>query len=184
MIYLTDFFNFLPSLLPDAVHHSQGYAVILFAISLSALDNLVIIPRVIAFTKSSDRSFGNFWRIVVKGKDVQQVLGPEYTSLEQDAEEIDWSKAGRDSMELQSIRVSNETSNEEWSNNQSSSEQTICGDHSPPNHSYDDPRSKRRGLVSHIFRAAFVVAQCTLVVAGYGQFIIGIVIYTGMHYQQ
>jgi len=186
---LNGFFNLLPSLLPDAVHCSQGYAVILFANLLSALDNFAIICRVFAFTKNSDRSFGNFWRIVVKGRDDQQLVGPEYTSLGQDAEEIDWSKAGL-SMELQSVRVSNETNNEEWSNTQSSSsEQTVCGGHSPPNHSYDslhDPRCRfkeRRGLVSRMFHVAFVVAQWALVVAGYGQFIIGIVTYSGMYQQ-
>ena len=147
----------------------------------------------IAFTKSSDRSFGNFWSFVVSRKDDRQVVvGPEYDRLYEDAEEIHLSKGGRESVELQNIRLSDERNNEQWVNNQrpysASSEQT---GHSHPNHSDDtlyDARSHRfedrRGLVSRLSHLAFVIAERTLVVAGYGQFIIGIVTYTGMYRQR
>lgn len=170
----------------------QGYFVVLFAISLSTLDILAAIRRVIKFTKISDRSFGNFWRLVVQRKDDRQVGGPEYTSLDEDAEVINLSKGDRESVELQNVRASDERNDEQWVNHQrgysTASQQTLFGGHSPLNHSDDtlhDLRSQhhrfedRGGLASRMGHIAFLVAERVLVFAGYGQFIIGIVTYTG-----
>jgi hypothetical protein len=153
------------------------------AILLSALDIVAGFRRVINFVKSSDKSFRNFWRGVVQRENHQ---GAEYTSLDEDTEETDLSKGPRESIELQDARVSDERErgNKHWVNHQrhyfTASEQTVFDAHSDDTlrsqqHQFED----RRGLFSHISHVAYVVAERALVFAGYGQFIIGIVTYTG-----
>ena len=169
------------------MHRPQGYALILFALSLSTFDIVAATRRVITFVRSSDRSFKNFWSVVVYKKDVQSVLGPEYTMLHEDSrsEEIDFSKRAGDLLELQNVQISDESNGRS-----TASEEATWGAHSLPNdhsnHTLRDSRpqygrfEKRRGLFSRIGHMAFVVAERTLVFAGYGQFLIGIVTYTGM----
>ena len=171
----------------DAVHRPQGYALILFAMSLSTLDIVAATRRVITFARSSDRSFRSFWSIVVYRKDDQSVPGPEYTMLHEDSEEVDFSKRARDLVELQNVQILGERNGR----HSTASEQAVFDTRSLPTHDQADDTlhqssrqydrfEHRRGLPSRIGHMAFVVAERALVFAGYGQFILGIVTYTGV----
>ena len=179
-----------------AVHSRQSYFVIVVAISLSALDIIAAIRRFVVFLRSSDRSFRNFWEIVVK-KQERFGSGPEYTGLVVDEpEEFEPSKADRDSFELQEIRLGGDTpqsQTQQWANavhhhsrhHSLTSERTVFGGQSS-NHSDDtlnNPKAlhrlEPRRLVHLIGRTAFAVTERVLVFAGFGQLLIGIVTYTG-----
>ena len=173
----------------DAGHQSQGYVIILIAVSLSALDIFAAIRRFVTFLRSPDKSFTNFWRIVVKKEEVVPVSSSEYASLVENPDEYDSHKSGRESMELQNVRLSVEDHQGMKHQRPSSvaSEHTVFGALSPTNHSeetlrdsnWPQSRSKRFGVLSRIGRWVFAVTERSLVVAGFGQLLIGIVTYTG-----
>lgn len=173
----------------DAVHRSQGYAIILIAVFLSTLDTLAAIRRFVAFLKSPDKSFTNFWRIVVKKEEVTPVSSFEYASLVENPDECDSHKSGRESMELQNTRLSGEDPQRVKHQRPSSvaSEHTVFGALSPTNHSeetlrdssWPQSRSKHLGVLSRIGRWVFAVTERSLVIAGFAQLLTGIVTYTG-----
>ncbi len=166
--------------------------MVLIAILLSILDILSAIRRFITFLRSSGKSFKNFWKIVVRNEEERLVFASEYIGLVEEAEDSDPSKLSYDSVELQSVRLSDEN---QWPKHQRhhSSEQIVFGTGSPNNHSDDTLHNskgrqrsfERRGILGRIGlgRAAFAITERALVVGGFGQLLIGIVTYTGRYHR-
>ncbi|KAF8192599.1 hypothetical protein BJ912DRAFT_267484 [Pholiota molesta] len=187
-----------PNMYEGAVHSKQGYFIILVAISLSAVDIFNALRRIINFLRSSDRSPRAFWRYVVK-KEGALAAGPEYSGIVTDEpEEYNSSKLPRESVELQHIPLtenaendSNHNQTEQWANavhhhNQDfppDSEGTLFSPLSP--HSQETLLDLRHGLLSRgnstsrIGQGIFAVVERSLVIAGFAEVLIGIVIYTG-----
>ncbi|KAF9534153.1 hypothetical protein CPB83DRAFT_756061 [Crepidotus variabilis] len=180
----------------DAAHRSQGYFFILVTIALSALDIVAAIQRFIIYIRSADKSFKSFWRIVVKSESERS--GPEYEGLIEDTEDASNIKLSRDSVELQEVNlgeVSEDSHTQQWANSMrqhqrqysTMSERTVFDVHSPTNLSDDTLEDsklhrkllKRRGLLSRIGQAAFLLTERSLVLAGFAEVLIGIVTYTG-----
>jgi hypothetical protein len=181
-----------------AVHSKQGYFIILVAISLSAVDIFNALRRIINFLRSSDRSPRAFWRYVVK-KEGALAAGPEYSGIVTDEpEEYNSSKLPRESVELQHIPLtenaendSNHNQTEQWANAvhhhhqdfPPDSEGTLFSPLSP--HSQETLLDLRHGLLSRgnstsrIGQGIFAVVERSLVIAGFAEVLIGIVIYTG-----
>lgn len=181
-----------------AVHSKQGYLIILMAVSLSVLDILAAIRRFGKFLRSSDRSLRTFWRLVVR-KEEELGTGPEYVGLVGEPEGFEPSKGDTDSVELQDIPLTDDSTRshtQQWANDvhqhrrhySLASERTIFDTHSP-HHSDDtlnNPKSRHgrsllqsHSLVCRIGQGAFAVTERALVLAGLGQLLIGIVTYTG-----
>jgi len=179
--------EFAPDTKADAVHRTQGYFIILIAVALSTLDILSAIPHFVTYLRSWDISFTNFWRIVVKKEEENPVSSSEYASLVENPEENNSHQTGHESMELQNIRLSVEDHGRQQMKHQRQSSVTIFGALSPINHSdetlsdssWPQSRSKRLGVFSRIGRGMFAVTERSLVIAGFGQLLIGIVTYTG-----
>lgn len=181
-----------------AVHSKQGYLIILVAISLSTVDIFNALRRIITFLRSNDRSPRAFWRYVVKKEGVL-ADGPEYSGIVTDEpEEYDPSKLPRESVELQHIPLtenagndSNRNQTEQWANAVHHhnrhfsivSEGTLFSPLSP--HSQETLLDLRHGLfgrgnlTSRIGQEIFAVVERSLVIAGFAELLIGIVIYTG-----
>lgn len=165
----------------------------MIAVLLSILDILSAIRRSIVFLKSSDKSFKNFWRIVVKNEE-EHVFVSEYVGLVEGAEDIDSSKLSYDSVELQSVHLSAENHNARWPKHarRHSSEPTVFGTGSPKNYSDDTLHEvkghrswlERCGIFGRIGHAVIAIIERALVIGGFGQLLIGIVTYTGRHYLQ
>jgi len=112
------------------------------------------------------------------------VFASEYIGLAEEAE--DPSKPSYDSVELQSVRLSDENY---WPKHQRRhpSEQIVFDTGSPNNH-FDDTLHdskghqsslERRGVWGRIGQAAIAITERALVVGGFAQLLIGIAIYTG-----
>lgn len=198
-------------ILLGAVHGRQSYLIILVAISLSALDIFAAVRRIIIFLRSPDRSPRAFWRYIVK-KEQLLGTGREYSGIGTDEpEEYNSSKLPRDSVELQHIPLtqsddhSDNRSNsnhhqtaEQWAHavhrhhrrhSSAVSEGTLFGMHSPT-HSQETLHDLKlgrvllspRGYLSRFGQAAFAVVERGLVLAGFAQLLVGIVVYTGKPY--
>jgi len=168
--------------LTDAIHRSQSYFVVLIAILLSILDILSAIRRFIIFLRrSSGKSFENFWKTVIRNEEERLVFASEYIGLVEEAE--DPSKPSYDSVELQSVRLSDEN---HWPKHQQRhpSEQIVFGTGSPNDDTLHDSKGhqsslERRGVLGRIGHAAIAITERALVVGGFGQLLIGIATYTG-----
>ncbi|KDQ29141.1 hypothetical protein PLEOSDRAFT_1112118 [Pleurotus ostreatus PC15] len=72
-----------PNMYEGAVHDRQGYLILLFAVSLSAIDILNLVRRLVTFFRSSEKfELYSFWHNTILGRDLlPQSTGPEYTGL-------------------------------------------------------------------------------------------------------
>ncbi|KAJ8698083.1 hypothetical protein PTI98_004833 [Pleurotus ostreatus] len=72
-----------PNMYEGAVHGRQGYFILLFAVSLSAIDILNLVRRLVTFFRSSEKfELYSFWHNTILGRDLlPQSTGPEYTGL-------------------------------------------------------------------------------------------------------
>ena len=187
-----------------SVHGTQSYLIILVALSLSAVDIFAAARRIITCLRSPNRSPGAFWRYVIKK---EHVLGtsPEYSGIIADEpEEYDSSKLPRDSLELQRVSLTasddqsddhhNSHPTEQWAHAvhrhqrhySTASDGTVFGSHSygHSQDTLDELKSghgilPRRSFLSRIGRAVFAVVERSLVIAGFAQLLVGIVVYTG-----
>ncbi|PPQ77379.1 hypothetical protein CVT25_010960 [Psilocybe cyanescens] len=179
-----------------AVHGSQGYYLILVAISLSTLDIIAAIQRFIAFLKSPDKSLKTFWRHVVRKEEIDFGASPEYVGLIADEpEDFTTPKTFRHSVEMHDVELNDidRSHTEQWAdavhrhqkNYSMASEATVFGTHSP-GHSQDtlhDSKSRPKSLsrferLQSIGRIAFATVERTLVAGGFAQLLLGIVTYS------
>lgn len=65
------------------MHSRQGYLILLFAVSLSAIDIFNLVRRLVTFFRSSEKfELYSFWHNTILGRDLlPQSTGPEYTGL-------------------------------------------------------------------------------------------------------
>ncbi|KAF8076243.1 hypothetical protein FPV67DRAFT_1558751 [Lyophyllum atratum] len=181
----------------------QGYMILLLALSLSAIDILVILRRIVAFWRSGEKfSVKTFWKSTILGLDLgRNSPGPEYSRLVvREPEEFEQDKISlspvRQSGDLDPIEeYSGDTA--EWANNvvhhhrrehsrqqSTASEGTIFGTASPMRSvdKIQDVRgtlTSKVGLVRQIGKGCFAVLERFLVIAGFAQTLLGVVIYTG-----
>ncbi|KDR83576.1 hypothetical protein GALMADRAFT_205521 [Galerina marginata CBS 339.88] len=188
-----------PNMYEGAAHRSQGYVILLVAISLSALDIIDAVRRSIKFMRSSDKSFKNFWRTVVKKEEVHLEAGSEYSGITTDEpEDFETAKMIRHSIDLQDVQPNDGTMDHsqtgQWANAVHQhrrhfslvSEGTVFGSQSP-DHSQDNfhvaklrqASLTRSGRLYQICKGIFAVVERSLVIAGFAQLLMGIVTYTG-----
>ncbi|KAJ3517560.1 hypothetical protein NLJ89_g425 [Agrocybe chaxingu] len=187
-----------PNMYEGAVHRTQGYLVILVAVSLSALDIIDVVRRCITFFRGTDRSFKWFWRSVIKRQDAP-LVGPEYSGLiAEEPEEFESAKITRESLELQDVQLHGgdieESHTQRWANSvhrhqrhySLASEHTVFDAHSP--HQSDDTLHDAKGrrgqlvpnqLLHNLGGIAFATIERSLVMMGLIQVLVGIVTYTG-----
>ncbi|KAF5388133.1 hypothetical protein D9615_000262 [Tricholomella constricta] len=191
-----------PNMYEGAVHSKQGYLVLLLALSLSAIDILALMRRIVTFWRSGEKfSIKTFWRSAILGRQVDQDrVSLEYTGLVVDEpEEFEESKVSlspvRQSGDLDPIEeYSGDTA--QWANDvhhhrryhrrhqSTASERTVFGAASPM-HSLDkvyDVKGALKsnvGLIRRIGKGCFAVLERFLIFAGLAQTLLGIVIYTG-----
>jgi len=177
------------------VHRSQGYLIILVAISLSTIDIISTARRLLNFIKSPNKSLNNLWRCIVN-KEVENLKTSEYDALiPNEPENYSTAKIARDSVELDDFEQNNDMDTREtgqWTNTvhqhhrhySINSERTMFEPHSPT-HSEDTLHDNkiRQNIVSRMLRlvghGAFAVVERSIVFAGFAQLLIGIVTYTG-----
>ncbi|KAG5648675.1 hypothetical protein DXG03_000021 [Asterophora parasitica] len=188
--------KFTPNMYEGNVHSMQGYIVLLLALSLSAIDILTLMRRIIAFWRSAKKfTINKFWESAILGKESEGGRdGAEYAGLVSDEpEEFEDAKVMsqvRQSGDLAPIEeYSGDTA--QWANDvhrhhrhdrhQSiASERTVFGTASPmrSRDTIHDLKSKVEP-VSHIGKVSFAMLERFLVFAGFSQILLGIVIYTG-----
>jgi hypothetical protein len=146
-----------------SVHSSQGYFIILLSISLSVIDIIATVGRLLDFIKSPNKSLKNFWRCVLNQNN-EDIKTSEYDALIPSESDIySNAKLGHSSVELNDVELHNDVDaheTDQWAN---------IG-HQPRHYS----RTLR--LVG---QSAFAVTERFLIFAGFAQLLIGIVTYTG-----
>ena len=152
-----------------AVHGSQGYMIILLAVSLSAIDIISTARRLLDFVKSPNKSLKSFWGCILNQR-VEDIKTPEYHALIPNESDIYSSvKLAHSSVELNNVERHNDMDaheTEQWANIR----------HQPLPHYSTHVLSRALRLVG---LSAFAVTERFLIFAGFGQLLIGIVTYTG-----
>ena len=203
--FSSNFLRYRPSYRYEGQQHSsQSYVVIFLALIVSAIDLISGMSRLINYMKgvrSGDKfSVLSFWRTVILGQDETRVgLDAEYTNLVVDEPE---------DMEDLKLRVDegagshhvthdledhNETA--QWANDVHRhrdfpetpvSERTLFGPRSHRGSQHSDDNFQEYALnavkvplVRRVGRIAFATLERSLVFAGFGQLLFGIVVYTG-----
>ncbi|KAJ7257504.1 hypothetical protein B0H12DRAFT_469764 [Mycena haematopus] len=182
--------KFTPNMYPGSTHGSHGYSVFLIAVALTFVDTLGAMKRLVIFMRS-DKHFtfrGIIQALVNRDPGaLGKGLGPEYISLAgEETDSVDGKEnPSRHSYDVQPashhiqdffrgstepgahhFRTRSRTSDGSMSPR---SEETLHDTHSPP----------RISLLRRIGCAAFLTTERALVLAGFGLFLSGIVIYTG-----
>lgn len=172
--------------------------MLLLAVSLSAIDILALLRRIVKLFRSGEiDSINTFWRAAILGKETgQDRSGPEYIGLVVDEEEFEEAKISlspvRQSGDLDPIEeYSGDTA--QWANDvhhhrhhyrqqSTASDGTIFGTASPMR-SLDKIQpvksNSKVGLLRRIGQGSIAVLERLLVFAGLAQTLLGIVIYTG-----
>lgn len=149
--------------------------------------------RFVSFFRSDDRTFRRFWRYVILSQEVDTRLqGPEYTGLiVEDPEEYEVHKLGRASDDSPISPTEDET--EQWANEvhrhrhlrhaSLASERTLFGNQRfNSSDTLNEAAKEKVTLRTRLLKAgqfAFTVLERSIVVAGFGQLLTGIVVYTG-----
>ncbi|KAF8974353.1 hypothetical protein BDZ97DRAFT_2052995 [Flammula alnicola] len=158
-----------PNMYEGAVHGKQGYLIILVAISLSALDILATVRRIITFFRSPGKSPRAFWRYVVK-KENSVSVGPEYSGIvTEEPEEFDSSKLPHNN-EITTIPTMTKRSN---------GRMLFIAIKGITRRSRRELAPGSRRSPNAIGKGVFAVVERSLVIAGFAQLLIGIVTYTG-----
>ena len=177
-----------------AVHSSQGYMVILIAISLSAIDIISTVRRLFGFIKNPNKSFKNFWRCIMN-KDVEDIKTSEYDALIQnESEQYSMVKVTHDSVEFDDFERNNNdnayetpnTTHQHHRHYSVNSDRTMFESHSPTRSedTLHDVKIRQntasgRALLSLVGHSAFAVVERALVLAGFAQLLLGVVTYSG-----
>jgi hypothetical protein len=142
--------------------------IILLGISLSAIDIISTLRRLLDFIKGPNKSLKSFWRCILNQK-VEDIKTSEYDALIPNESDIySTVKLANSSVELNDVERLNDMDaheTEQWAN---------------INH-------QRRHYSTHVIsralrlvgQSAFAVTERFLIFAGFAQLLIGIVTYTG-----
>ena len=143
--------------------------IILLAISLSAIDIISTVRRLLEFIKSPNKSLKSFWGCILNQK-VEDIKTPEYDALIPNESDIYSNvKLVHSSVELNDVERHNDMDAHEtrqWANIS----------HQPRQHYSTHVLSRTLRLVG---QSAFAVSERFLVLAGFAQLLIGVVTYTG-----
>ncbi|KAF8915894.1 hypothetical protein CPB85DRAFT_1217140 [Mucidula mucida] len=193
-----------PNMYEGSVHGTQSYLLLLVAIVLTCVDLLAIFRRILSFVRSGERlALKPFWNVAILGRDSAWLKGssPEYAGLvTEEPEEYELDDPLKDvpspttsdrHVHYDEATIHGDTA--QWANNvnrhhrefsqSAASDRTLFGERSI--HSDDgamDFKSKahsKRSLLQQIGTGVFATVERSLVVAGFGQLILGVVIYTG-----
>lgn len=177
---------------PGSVHGKHGYFILFVALCLSAVDIMAGFTRLVSFIRADNKSIRVFWRYVILNQSTDtHMQRPEYAGLiVQDPEEYEIAKLGLHSDHPQD----DPDGTEQWANevhrhhNRHSSvvsDSTVFGNQTR-SHSSDTLNEAAKqnsrtagGWATCIGRAVFAVLERSLVIAGFGMVLTGIVIYTG-----
>ncbi|KAG6855000.1 hypothetical protein C0991_005929 [Blastosporella zonata] len=193
-----------PNMYQGAVHTKHGYLTLVLALSLSAIDVLNLLRRIVMFLTNGDKfSIKAFWQSAILGRKVDRdPYAAEYTGLvDQVPEQFEESKL---EISLSPVRQSGDLDpieeytgdTAQWANHvhhhqprhyrkqSTASEGTLFGTSSPMRsmdkiHEVKDTLASKAGLVQRIGKACFAVLERFLVFAGFAQTLLGIAIYTG-----
>ena len=153
-----------------SVHSSQGYLIILLSISLSVIDIITTVGRLLDFIKSPNKSLKSFWRCILNQND-EDIRTSEYDALIPNESDIySNAKLGHSSVELNDVEQHNDVDaheTEQWAN----------VNHQSRHLHY--PTHILSGALRLVGQSAFAVTERFLIFAGFGQLLIGIVTYTG-----
>lgn len=194
-------------LLLGSVHGVQSYLVILVAVILTVVDLFSIIKRVVSFIRSGEKfALHTFWNVTILGGEQPWLKdsSAEYAGLvteEPEEYELDDTKAAATSPTASERHVHYDEatihgSTEQWANNvnrhhrnysqSAASDNTLCGERSV--HSEDtldgldfNKSTPKQSLPQRIGNGVFATVERLLVVVGFAQLILGIVIYTGAY---
>jgi hypothetical protein len=169
--------------------------VLVVALALTFIDTLGVIRRIVTFVRREKHyKLTGFFRALLGPEDSDKESlsesDPEYIGLigeEVDSEEVKGHRHSYDDPDTHHPQDFDHGNTEQWANHVRShstmSDGTLFGPASP--HSdvtlHDIHFSPRISLLRRIGRAAFAVTEWALVVAGFGLFLTGIVIYTGTY---
>jgi hypothetical protein len=196
-----------PDMYEGSIHGTHGNLILLFALSLSLIDFIALVRRVITFFRPFDKfSFRSFWKTAIRNQEPIEGALSEYASLvHEDSEEFEKAEfnSPRGSDMLNSRRLESIQSRElvgdpdehpaEWANEvgrhrirdslQSNGSGTLFGPHSPAlDDSLNGPNRfnpPKKPFLRRAGRFAFATGERALVLAGFGQLLSGIVVYTG-----
>ncbi|KAJ3531171.1 hypothetical protein NMY22_g8269 [Coprinellus aureogranulatus] len=184
-----------PNLYEGSVHGKQGYFVLFLAICLSTIDIIAGVTRLVNFCRADEKSARRFWRHVILNQDVEEAHphGPEYTGLIiEDPDEYEIQKLGHPSGDSPlPTPLPTEDETEQWANEvrrhasrgSAASERTLFGVHRSNssdtlNEAAKEKATPRAGLLK-AGQFAFTVLERSIVLAGFGMTLTGIVVYTG-----
>jgi hypothetical protein len=143
--------------------------IILLGISLSVIDIIAAVRRLLDFIKGPNKSLKGFWRSILNQK-VEDIKTAEYDALLPNESGIySTAKLAHSSAELNDVERHNDMDaheTEQWANIS----------HQPRRHYSMHVPSRTLRLVGEI---AFAVTERFLIFAGFAQLLMGIVTYTG-----
>ncbi|KAJ7086752.1 hypothetical protein C8R44DRAFT_820961 [Mycena epipterygia] len=177
-----------PDMYPNASHARHGYSVLVVALALSFIDTLGVIHRIVTFVRSAKHYTLKGFGKAVFGREDSDTKGPEYIGLigaELELETIEDVKEHRHSYDDPDPHDFNHGNTEQWANhvrlNSTMSDGTLFGPASPHSDEtlHDIHFAPRISLLRRVGGAAFAATESALVIAGFGLFLTGIVIYTG-----
>ena len=146
--------------------------IILLGISLSVVDVIATIRRLLDFIKSPNKSLESFWKCILNQK-VEDINTSEYDALIPNESDIyNNVKLAHSSLQLNDAERRNDMDaheTEQWANIS----------HQPHRHYSTHVFSRTLRFVGQI---AFAVAERFLIFAGFAQLLIGIAVYTGKGY--
>lgn len=177
--------------LEGSVHGKQGYFILLLTAILSVVNILAAIRRFVSFIRDNDsKSLVRFWRCVILNKEIDRPgNGPEYTGLVvEEPEEFGLNKMSRGSSDEADLQETAQWANDVHSHSRNfsiASDGTFFGSRSPTHSETTLQDAKHRhnikvqSLTLRIGNVVFTVLERSLVAAGFGQVLTGIVVYTG-----
>ncbi|KAK0230696.1 cytoplasmic protein [Armillaria fumosa] len=190
-----------PNMYEGSVHGRQSYLILAITLVLTCIDLLNVFRRIVSFFQGGNRFvLRAFWNAAILGKDeiVHSFPGPEYAGLvteEPEEHELDDPKASSPISERH-VHYGDEVihgDTAEWANNvnrhhrefshSAASDRTLFGARSShsddfPDVDFKSPKAKDT-LLRWIGQGIFATVERSVVIAAYGEAVLGVVIYTG-----
>ncbi|KAJ6539208.1 cytoplasmic protein [Mycena capillaripes] len=179
-----------PDMYPNASHARHGYSVLVVALALTFIDTLGTIHRIFTFVRGAKHyTLKGFANALLGREDSAKEAEPEYIGLighEVDSvEDVKGLRHSYDDPDSHRTPDFEHGNTEQWANhvriNSTMSDGTLFGPTSPHSEEtlHDLHLTPRISLLRRVGRAVFTATERALVVAGFGLFLTGIVIYTG-----
>ncbi|KAJ6599205.1 cytoplasmic protein [Mycena vulgaris] len=182
-----------PDMYPNASHSRHGYYVLVVALALTLIDTLGVVHRIVTFVRSAKQfTLKGLWSASL-GREADSrsdSTGPEYMGLMGDEldsiEDVKNHRHSYDDPNSAHAHDFNHGNTEQWANHvrinstisDATTEVTPTSPHSDIT-LFDVHFRPRVSLLRRAGSAAFAATEAALVVAGFGLFLTGIVIYTG-----